>query len=52
MAEQDIATSGVIDSGFHANLVPVYYDHTDAAGIVTTPTVSVWPSVRAPGCCA
>ena len=34
MAEHDIATSGVIDDGVHVYPVRVYYDDTDAAGIV------------------
>ena len=34
MAEHDIATSGVIDGGVHVFPVRVYYDDTDAAGIV------------------
>ena len=34
MAEHDIATSGMIDGGVHVYPVRVYYDDTDAAGIV------------------
>ena len=34
MAELDIATSGAIDDGVHVYPVRVYYDDTDAAGIV------------------
>ncbi len=34
MAEHDIATSGLIDGGVHVYPVRVYYDDTDAAGIV------------------
>ncbi len=34
MTEHDIATSGVIDGGVHVYPVRVYYDDTDAAGIV------------------
>ena len=34
MAEHDIATSGVIDGSVHVYPLRVYYDDTDAAGIV------------------
>ncbi len=34
MAEPEIASSGVIDGGVHVFPVRVYYDDTDAAGIV------------------
>ena len=34
MAELDVATSGAIDDGVHVYPVRVYYDDTDAAGIV------------------
>ena len=34
MSERDIATSGTIDGGVHVYPVRVYYDDTDAAGIV------------------
>ena len=34
MADLDVATSGAIDDGVHVYPVRVYYDDTDAAGIV------------------